>query len=354
MATWARIEALLFPMISVMYLAYLEEEKAKKILMFVSPMLVMGAAIFIIGAVSGNTVSKLQRINEIPEKITGPVVQYQELRKELKTLSSEYRNERLGFFLSEARTSIWLIALGTLINRIPEAFFYPFFLIAVIGMIWIRERLREELWVIYFIMLAVSALLLLYLHTLHKWISDYRFFAILIFPSMIFTGLGLEKILNFFALRFPDKEMQIFVIVALLLILSVLPKNLSIRDGDKLVFKEIGQYIAEQEKSKQEIPISASAHTQRWVSFYANLSYEGVSCPEALPEYCWEFFPNDDQGFMRQLREKHIRYMLWVEKHWSKQRFDFFKSPYFGNFKELRRWRHNDTGDMILFRHIGE
>ncbi len=354
MAAWARIEALLFPIISVIYLAYFDEEKIRKIIMFLSPILFMGAAVFIIAVFSGSAVNKLHRIGEVPEKIIGPFVQYQELRKELKEASLQYHNERLGFFLTEARSGIWLVAVSTLINRIPEAFFHPFFLIAIIGIIWIKERLGEELWVIYFIMLAVSAILLLYLHILHKWIAEYRFFAILIFPSLIFTGLGLEKILNYFALRFPDKEMQIFVIVALLIVLSVLPKNLSIRDGDKLIFKEIGQYIANYEKSKQEIPISASAHTQRWVSFYANLSYEGAPCPESLPEYCWEFFPNDDEGFMRQLREKHIRYLLWVEKHWSSHRFDFFKSPYYKDFRILKRWRHQDTGEMILFRFIGD
>lgn len=352
MAVWSRVESLLFPIISVMYLGYVEEEKIKKIIMFMSPILIGGFMILSIGILSGVSVSKLHRISEVPEKITGPVAQYKELRNELKDLSSEYRNERLGFFLSEARRSIWLIAVGTLINRMLEAFFYPFFLICIVGIMGLREKLEEDPFLIYFVMLILSALLLLYLHTLHKWIAENRFFAIMIFPSMIFSGFGLEKILNLLDLRFPDKDMQIFVIVALLLITTTLPKNLVIRDGDKMVFREIGEYLSEIVKPDKEILISATANTQRWVSFYANLNYNGAPCPEALPEYCWEFFPDDYDGFMSNLRKNNIGYFLWVEKHWSKQRFDLFKSSYQKDLKLLKSWQHKDTGDMILFKVI--
>ncbi len=352
MAVWARIESLMFPIISVIYLGYIEEEKIKKIIMFISPLLIGGVMILSIGILSGMSVSKLHRISEVPEKITGPVAQYKELRNELKDLSSEHRNKRLGFFLREARSNIWLIAVGTLINRMLEAFFYPFFFIFIVGIIGLREKLEEDPFLIYFVMLILSALLLLYLHTLHKWIAENRFFVIMIFPSMIFTGFGLEKMLNLLDLRFPDKDMQIFVVVALLLITTTLPKNLVIRDGDKIVFKEIGEYMSEQVRSDKEILISASEHTQRWISFYANLNYNGASCPEALSEYCWEFFPDDYYGFMSHLRKKNISYFLWVEKHWAKQRFDLFRSSYRKDLKQLTGWQHKDTGKMILFKVI--
>jgi len=170
----------------------------------------------------------------------------------------------------------------------------------------------------------------------------------------------LEKIISFSQSGFGLKKSAVIPILCFLIIISALPKNLLKRAADKAIFKEIGEMIGRKEGNDKEINMSTSQHIQRWISFYANLNYKGSPCPEKL-DNCWEEFPNDYDGFIRQLKERGIKYFLWEETHWYPEKFDVARiSPVHTiqnienreNLKEIGRWHHKDTGWMILFEVI--
>jgi len=129
-----------------------------------------------------------------------------------------------------------------------------------------------------------------------------------------------------------------------------LPKNIQEKHFGKVVYKEIGEFVVRQEAGNERIiNISASIATQRWVSFYANLNYKGAICHDPSPRNSWELFA-DDNSFIRQLKERNIKYFLWTEKTLSNNNVNIMK--YNKYLKELGRWKHYDTGEMILFEVI--
>jgi hypothetical protein len=290
----------------------------------------------------------LHRGGEIFDKLSGSVQQYQNLRNELKALAETQQNDSLSFFLSKARSNIWLIALGELINKILEASFYIFFIIFVIGISDVRKKIKEDRLLIYFVILGISALFMLYIHIVQTWIMDYRFIAVFLFPCAIFIGFGIQKTVQWLQRKFSFTASWVLLIIASLIVISTAPKNIKPKNPDKLVFKQIGEMIAEREGNRQVIPISAS-HDQRWISFYANLHYKGAFCPEPTGENCWKYLLKDQHSFVQDLKKRNIKYFLWTQKQWPKD-VDISQIPSYGNLQEIGRWNHPDTGWMILFK----
>jgi len=361
-AAWARVEAVLLIIVSCFYIILIKQDKkAKKFLFFTLPTLLIILSGTLVIILYDIPLIQLARFDDIAEKFYAPYLQYRELRVELRELVN-YRDhdDILRYFLPEARNCVWLIALGMLFNRTTEAFFLPFFMIFALGTLDIRKRLKEDIWISYFLLITVFGFILLYFHVLHKWILIYRFLAIIVFPCALFTGFGVEKIISFSQSIFNLKKSVIIPVLCFLIIIAALPKNLFKRAADKAIFKEIGEMIGRIEGNDREINVATSQHIQRWTSFYANLNYKGAPCPEKYENW-WEDFPNDQNGFIRQLKERGIRYFIWEEKHWSPEKFDvaqMFFVPAVSpgdkgkNFKEIGRWYHVDTGWMILFELI--
>ncbi|MEN6317834.1 MAG: glycosyltransferase family 39 protein [Syntrophaceae bacterium] len=347
MAAWARIEAVLFFAVSFLYLLS-SHRKLRNMLIFAMPVLVLALLVFMSALITDFPIKSLHRGGEIFDKLSGSVHQYQNLRNDLKILAETQQNDSLNFFISKARSNIWLIALGVLMNQLLEASFYIFFVIFVIGISDVRKKIKEDQLLIYFAILGISALIMLYIHIVQTWIMDYRFMAVFLFPCAIFIGFGIEKIVRWLQIKFSLKVSWALLIIASLIVISTVPKNITHKSPDKLVFKQIGEMIAKREGNQKIIPISASHGTQRWISFYANLHYKGAYCPEPTEENCWKFFSKDRITFVQDLKEKNIKYFLWTQRQWPKE-YDLFKMPYYRNLQELGRWNHPDTGWMILF-----
>jgi len=138
--------------------------------------------------------------------------------------------------------------------------------------------------------------------------------AIFTLSSIVFAGVGLESVVKWFRSRYPLKETLVIAILACLMLLSSLPKNMTARDADKIVFKEIGEFTARHEAGNSRvISVSSPMEIQRWISFYANLNYQGAVCPEASEQTSWEMFAKQ-KTLVEQLKQRNIRYFLWTEK----------------------------------------
>jgi len=277
------------------------------------------------------------------------MIEYKNLRVSLTELMNQPIEENLKHFLHKARHLVWLVALGTIVKYAVRAYFYPFFFIFIIGLGGIWGRIKGDRRILYLAFTAVSALILLYMHVLQTWMMFNRFFAIFIFPSFIFVGFGLEKIIHFFRSRFHLKESVILFVLCLLILACSLPKNLQSRESDKLIFKEIGELIAYREENNREIPVVTSSHSIRWISFYANLNYLGAPCPEKNNDL-ENIIGKSYEEFVQNLKRRGIRYFLWEEKHWPRYRFDFINRKNLKDFLKLGEWKHLDTGRLILFR----
>jgi hypothetical protein len=244
---------------------------------------------------------------------------------------------------------VWFIALGILFISMVKTFFYPFFLVFVIGLVGIRERVNKDKRIAYFAFIAIGALVILYMYILTKQTMSTRFLAVFVLPSSIFLGFGLEKIISFLRSRFNLAESVTLSILCLLILACSLPKNLKPRETDKLVFKEIGELIADREGNDTEILVATSKHSIPWISFYANLNYEGA--PRPKQNYDLEnIIGNNYETFVKNIRKRRINYVLWEEKHWPPQSADYLRIGQPTDFIKIGTWSHPDTGKLMLFK----
>jgi len=352
MAAWARIEAILFVLASLIFIFFVRQDrKIQRSFIFAIPVvLVLLLGIFGI-MISNISVHDFHRGYEIKTKFSAPIIEYKNLRQSLAELMNQPLAHNLPAFLHKARNLVWLIDLGTLVRYAVRSYFYPFFLIFIIGLAGVWGKIRKDRRILYLSFIAVSALLLLYMHVLQTWMMFDRFFAIFILPSFIFVGFGLEKIVLFFRSRLHLKKSMVLSILCLLILICALPKSLKPREADKLVFKEIGELIADREGNDKEIKVATSTHSIRWISFYANLKYKGAPCPQKNHDL-ENIIGKSYKEFVQNLKTRKIRYFLWEEKHWPGHRFDFMDRCNPKDFIKLGHWNHPDTGRLILFKVI--
>jgi 4-amino-4-deoxy-L-arabinose transferase-like glycosyltransferase len=353
MAAWARIEAILYIIIScVSILVVRQDKRMQRITVFTLPAILLILLLFASLSLFDISTQSVFRLEDIGDKLSEPLVQYRNLRADLKSLITQTSNGGLPHFLQKARNMVWLIALGTVAKYVVDAYFYPFFLIFLVGLAGARRKLKEDSRILYFVLNSVFALALLYVHLIQTWMMFYRFAVLFLLPSFVFLGFGLERIIQFLQTRYNLKAPVTLFVLTVCILFCSFPKTLQSNESDKLVFKKIGQLIADLEGNDHEIGVAtASPWTMTHVSFYANLRYEGAVCPL---EYIniEQLAGNSDDTFLSNLKEAGVEYFLWEERSWSKERLGFLERQTFKRLIEIGRWSHPNTGRLVLFKVI--
>ena len=350
LAAWARIEGVLFIGISYVFMLIVtQERKLVKLAAFsipIAPLVliyILRLAIFDVG------IGDLFYLNRImPSHFAVIVDRYEIIRGATSDLVNQGQGKIVNRFLLVTRHLVWWIALGTLLTGMIKAFFYPFFILFLMGFKGIWTKLKENSRILYLSILSLSAFLLMCIVVLYFWEMPTRYMGILVFPSVVFIGLGLQKLMLFFRSRFDLRESIAFFIICLLILGFSLPKNLKPREKDKVVFKEIGALIADTEGNEKEILLVASQHSFGLVSFYANVAYEGAARPRAN----WDLgnIVGVDYGeFVENLRDRKVEYFLWEERHWPTKSADYLRIGNPADFVKVGTWTHPDTGKLMLF-----
>jgi hypothetical protein len=349
MAAWSRVETFLFILLSFFFLTVTKQNRKKgRLFFFAIPILIILCFVLLNSIDFKAPTKNMFRINEIALKFVTPVAQYKVLRSDLTELADPTLGHPMVSFLRKARNLIWLIAVGTLFSYVVKAFFYPAFFIFLAGISGIRKKLREDQRIVYLVMLASAALLLVYIHLLETWFIYTRFMAAFLFPSCVFLGFGLKKIARFLNLRFGIHNATAFLLVFFLILAVSLPKNLKPREADKLVFKNMGEWIAEVERPGRGIAVAGHPPAIMWVSFYANVDRPDVFCPP-IDDLTAVPLKTYDQ-FTRHLKDAGSHYFLWQEKYWSKSAFDFPNHISPEDFEIVYESHHPDTGRLFLYR----
>jgi hypothetical protein len=361
LATWLRIEATLFIIVSTFYIILIpQEDKWKKFIVFSIPIAVI-LFLFVAGQIilrhSGHIY--WYRLQEIVFKLSSSINAYLILENNLTELVKNPPLDIPFEFIFNVKTLLWFIGLGTILNNAMEAFFYPFFFIFLIGLPKIWQRARERRVVLYFTLLSFSAPILLYFYVFTNWSIENRYLALMILPSFVFFGFGLEKSIYFLTSRYHLKKHIAISILCLLILIFALPRDMSPKEADKAVFKQIGEMIAETEGGSNEIDILTLGDSTRWISFYANLHVKGAPCPETrfyhknliyIIDNHKKMIGNSYEEFDRNVRLKGVKYILWEENRWPKQSFDLLNRQDTRKFVKIGSWSHQDTGKLILFK----
>jgi hypothetical protein len=359
LAAWARIEASLIIICSLLFLSLLairkRDQAFSQLACFFLPVVTMA----LVGLVAALATKGYAFVGMVLENastgiLSSPFPLYRTLSEKLANLALQNRYDNLGLFLAEARKNMWLVAFGSVLNRCLEAFFYLFFIIFGIGFITTIKSFHAYRHVQYFVSIFIMFLFMLYIHTLRSWYIDYRHVCLLIISCTVFMGFGMDRIIQSILSKLPVKENAVTIIMALLIVALPLPKNLMTRDADKRVFKEIGRFLAHREGTSNFISIATSCSNYRLISFYANLDYPGAPCPVESESTCWEYFADSFDHFMEHVKTRYIKYFVWSERLWPGGTGSVFEAPYSLHLKELKRWHHPDTGEMILYEVVDQ
>jgi 4-amino-4-deoxy-L-arabinose transferase-like glycosyltransferase len=351
-ATSARIEAVLFLAVSCLFILCFEKGlRIKKTIAFAIPLAILFLSLALLSTLFELPVKDIFRIGDIGKKLSAPFSEYTNIRDGLAELAYSHTittSDFFGAFVQKVRQMVWLIALGTIFKGMVKAFFYPFFIIFLCGMMGLWSRIKDDQRVLYFFFLIIAAAILLYIHVLQTWTMEARFFAVIVLPSAVFLGFGLENIIHFLTGRFNLRPLVSISLICLLILTFGLTKDLKPREEDKLVFKEIGEFIDKREDNGQAISV-ATFSPPGLVSFYANLKYPGAPSPEIYADFRQLAATRYDR-FVHNLKTNHIKYFLWEERNWPREAFNFLKDRDSKDFLELGRWSHPDTGKLVLFR----
>jgi len=354
MASWARIEAILFIFVTCAYLlAVPQEKRIKKFAIFSMPFaLILAFALCGTLFLEASLVDTI-RLTEVGNKLSAPFIEYEILRSNLSELMAQPLTGSVPHFLHKARHLTWLVALGTLVKYMIRAYFYLPFIIFILGFGGIWKGIKEDWRVLYLSLIAFSVFILLYLHVIQTWMMFDRFWTIFILACFLAFGFGLEKSALLIRSKFHLKQSTALALLCFLILAVALPKNLKPREEDKVVFKEIGELIAHREGNENVTKIVKSLRTPNWTPFYANLKYEGAPCPMTnfdLEATIFEETMFKSYGrFVHRLRKERVKYFLWEERAWPKGGVDFLKTKNQRDLKELGTWSHPDTGKLILF-----
>jgi hypothetical protein len=355
MATWARVESFLFILVSFIFLLLVpQEQRIKRLAWFAMPLISALILIFCAVVFLDQPLLHTLRVHDMVHKLWAPIISYEVLRTDLAELMKQPLEGVIPHFLHKARNMVWLVALGTVVRYMIRAYFYLFFIFFVLGLGGMRHRLREDRRILYLCVLSLSVVILFYVHVLQTWMMFDRFWAIFIIPAFVVMGFGVHKARIIMIEKWHLNPSIAFFIMCLLILVCTLPKDLRGREADKMVYKRIGEHIAEREGGGKEIRILKSLRTPNWTPFYANLGYEGVSCPMIdfgmeAPQFEETVFKDYD-AFVHYLRKGDIGYFLWEETAWPEGGFNFLDRKHPDHLKEMGSWHHADAGRLILYQ----
>lgn len=350
LASWARVESLVFVFASLLYLALFGgKRRVMSILFFLLP--VAGTVVLgiILLEAAGIDVAQAFRLREVAEKMSAPFLSYASLRQELKALSAGMEGGTLEGFISHARHSVWSIGLLSLLNSVLRALLY-FYAVFLAAGLWNTAasplRLKGHL---YSIILSLCSLILLYIHLIHVWVMDTRFVMIFVIAAFPLIAAGIEAFDEALSRKMALSAKRSYIFLLAGIILVGIWNDYGFSERDKMVFREIGERISEDSPSGRRNIVAASQAAMRWITFYANAKALDPPCPQPG----WDLKTIADRGYASlagSLKTLGASYLVWDELHWTRNGFDFPREMDITLFKEMGRWSHPSTGEMILFK----
>ncbi|WP_319408667.1 glycosyltransferase family 39 protein [uncultured Desulfosarcina sp.] len=345
LAAWTRYEGMVFILASGVYLVIgRSNDRLRRIFFFSLPVLVAVIALAAATVLIDRPLEDLFRTQKIQTALTQFLSHYDAVRDQLKSLA---RNQPgfFGEFLRGVRTVTWMVPLGLIFNTVLEGFFYPYALLFFIGWIGIRRRLSTDGGVSYFVCLLMFSTLVLYVNLLQTWLIYNRFLAIVIYPGFLFIGFGIDRLVGWLTSHCRLKPLTATVTAVTFVLLFGMAKNLRPNHEDKIVYRQAGEIIARQKAPTQVAAIAGAQSTvYEWVFFYAHRDFPGPLCArDGIKK-----IPSQYQALIASMRADGQRYLFYEENQWPRQAFDLMAAPFEQDFTILGRWRHKDTGQIML------
>ena len=344
-AAWARIEVLLFVCASALFLLLRGgPTRWKDLAWFLLPAFLVVAVAMIKVFLFQKQALALIGPERILERMTALTDRYDLIRDMLaQRIEEQYPGDIRQYFLEKVRNLVWFIAVGVLFVQITRAFYFPFFFVFFVGSISARNRILNDPRLVYLVFLSAAALVLLYGQIIYLWAMFDRWIALFLFPAYVWMGYGILRLTESVSKKIKWKPIRIYAMVGFLIVAASLPKNLRVsKRNEKLVFAEIGRYIAEKQRDNLPVSIAGTFKEILLVDFYTHLKFQGA--PAFNRDHVLEKNPSD---WIETITEEKIDYFIWdersmgdIERSWIPNR----------SVTPVREWRSEKLGKLILYR----
>jgi 4-amino-4-deoxy-L-arabinose transferase-like glycosyltransferase len=320
-AGFARFEILVYLIGSFIYIFFSNERKAKRLFLFSLPVAV--ACVII---------------------LSGILVYQKNLN-----LWDLYLEPRIGKFFYGLKDSLFstgilqksIEALKLLLKNLIKLSYLPFLPILIAGFWNLKKEFDRNKNFGYFILLSSLSFLALYLLYIKTEVLSSRYVALVMLPAFVFIGTGIKIIIDKLKTKGFKEKNIIGAIGIYILILGIIP-SLDAKREDKLIYKQIGEYVKGIENMKKTLIMSADPR----IMFYANLYSKEIEC-KSLSNY--QYIQNLKYSEMvSKLRDDGIRYFVWDERSWATAQYDFLAAAKTEHFTEINRWNHK-RGKFVLF-----
>jgi len=352
-ASATRVEGIVFIIGGCLYtMSVFKERRLKSTMIFLSPVLLFLCCFIIVQLIGRPDKFYWYRFQEIPLIPISTLEKYRHIEAYLTKIFFDTPPGSMRGFIENSRTLIWFMAIGVIFQSALEAFFYIFFLVFLLGLTGMSKRMRDDRRILPLAITTMISLVVLYVYCLNIWSMENRRLFMAILPSAIFVGFGTEKIISWMHKKFNLSASAIVAIICVLILLITLSKNLKIQEEDKLIFKEIGETVALLDGGTREIELMTLGNSSRWNNYYANLHVAGAPCPDKNDDWQKDtsIIGSGYEDFIRSMRRRNIRYVIWEENSWPRDKFVFLKSVRPDDLKQLREWKNRDTERIILYK----
>lgn len=310
-----RIEAIIYLLLSFIFL-FFRGEKKKTIIFFLLPLFLFSFLLFLSFPFS------------LYERYLKPrILAY-------GMLEIIFGKEPLNF-----RLSSFFLFFPIFLERFIKICYPPFFLVFFIPGIFSLKIKKEERGSILYIFLILASLIpVLLLLWLKTGFFSSRYLIPFVVLQLIFISSGIALITDWLKKRKGSKKA--FIFVSILIFLFSLPANLQTRRADKIVLKEIGDFIREREGRENVNVLGPDVR----IEFYANL--HSLKPKKRFHTYS-EIEGLGEEAFIKYLKDEQIKYFVFEERGLNGQiKPSFFESD---SFKYLKEWNDKKRGKMILY-----
>lgn len=324
-AGFVRFEIIFYVLGSVIYLLSLSENRAKSIFLFCFP---LAAAVLII--------------------LAGLMMHQGNFNIWNMYFAPRINILFQGFFASVFNADLFGKSydfLKLFISEFVQNIFFPVLPFFIVGFWTCRKELLRNRFARYAMLLMILSAMSIYLFYLKFEVFSGRYLSTVILPSFIFIGVGIETIVIFFEKKGLQRT-TVAVVLCLYIIIPTIPDNIRAKRTDKLIYKEIGEYISNMENNRR---VNIMSPDKR-IMFYANYHSSGLTCANQLGDY-ESLLKLNYHDLVVHLRQKDIHYFLWEERSWGHAPYDFLKEADSSVFKKVQQWETDKTR-FIAFKFI--
>lgn len=348
MAAWARIEGSLFFLISAGYLIVMvkREGRWREILLFLSPALVSAFLLLLYVLVYDVNLMELLKPERILSRPLHFMDRYNELRDLLKVMIDEEPEGISAYFFKNVRHLLWFLAIAVLVVQAIEDLFYVFALILIVGWVAHARNISRDRRLLYLSLLTVFAGVVLYAQIIYNWVMTSRFVILMVLPSFVFMAAGIETIGRWMNRHVHFKKVTAWAVVGILIAGIALPKILRANYvEDKLIFREIGEFIAVREQNARPVSVAGAFKHARWIHFFANVKSPFAPCFDDDA-----FLDGTGAAVLDTVRQKGYDYFVWDQNDWEAVDSPALSETLAAFFVKRGEWESESLGKMILYQ----